>query len=481
MNDMILILNYSNEFSLETAKRLRAEQIYSRIISGAVEACQIRELQPRGLILSGESFAASGTFDVHILELGIPVLALGHASRLLLAAEGGASVDVAIKDKKVNIEYGDSPIFMNVTGSERYLKETMTLMLPPNVEEIARAGGCTIAFQNAEKRQYGLQFELERNDPDGSAILKNFARDICGCNPWWTEEAITQETEHILSDAAARGGFAVCAVSGGLNSLVAASLTHRAFGMRMTAVFVDTGLMRRGEKEQIQDTCAKMGIPLLIGNRSAEVLNALRGKIGASEKLKVVMGCLREEIMRQAEAVSEADTLVLGTYYGDLLLRGSQPNPLWRTTDIAVIEPLSDLFKDEVRMIARRLGFSDDIVERKPFPILGLAARILGEVTEERLYALRVADSIFDEELRSAGQERKLYKYFPVLASSDMTRGKEVVILRAVTTSGGMLMPARLPYDVVERTATRILSEAPVVARVLYDTTPTAMGSETFS
>ena len=181
MNDMILILNYSDTFSREIALRLRGEQVYGRIVSGMTTSAQIADLQPRGIILSGAAANAPGVFDAGILDLGIPVLALGHASHMLLAAQGGASAGIALTDKKASVRYEDSPLFTDLTGGERYMKELMTLMLPTDVQMIASAAGCTVAFENRAKKQYGVQFELERNDPEGSTILKNFARDICGC------------------------------------------------------------------------------------------------------------------------------------------------------------------------------------------------------------------------------------------------------------------------------------------------------------
>ena len=189
MNDMILILNYSDEFSMEAAKRLRAEHIFCQIISGMTTAGQIREIAPRGILMTGEPVGGTGVFDAEILQLGVPVLALGHAAHMLLAALGGASAGAALKDRTAMVTYGDSPLFSGVADGERYIPEALTLMLPPDVAMIASASGCTIAFENTAKKQYGVQFEFERNDPDSSAILTNFARDICGCDAWWTMEA----------------------------------------------------------------------------------------------------------------------------------------------------------------------------------------------------------------------------------------------------------------------------------------------------
>ena len=478
MNDSILILNYSDEFSMEVAHRLRGEQVYSRVVSGMTTASQVAQLSPKGIILCGAAGNAPGVFDAGILDLGIPVLALGHASHMLLAAQGGASAGIAISEKKANVQYEESALFAGLTEGERYLKEAMTLMLPLDVAMTASAAGCTIAFENSEKKQYGIQFELERNDPDGSSILHNFARDICGCSAWWTEEAFRREAEISIAHAASEGGYAVCSVSGGVDSAVAAVLAHEAFGDRMTALFVDTGLMRDEEAEKVRSTFEERGIPLLRVDRSGEVLEALRGKRGMSEKSEVVVALLHEEVLRQTASMPGPVTLILGTNYSDVLTGGEKES--WEDGDLIVEEPLINLFKDEVRALARQVGFGTEIADRKPFPALGLGARIIGEVTQERLHALRVAERVFREEIMSAGLERKLYKYFPIMAGEMGSFGLEMIILRAVTVSGATLVPARLPYDLVERTVARIREEAPNVARVFYDQTPTPIGQETF-
>lgn len=479
MNDMILILNYADEFSIEIARRLRAEQVYARIISGMVTAQQVREIAPSGIILSGEAGGKLGAFDADILALGVPVLAFGHASHMLLAACGGACAGTAVSEKKAYVEYGRSLLFTGVAGGERYLKESRTLMLPAEVQEIAEAGGCTVAFEDAQKKLYGVQFELERNDPEGSAILKNFARDICACSAWWSLDAALAEAVRVLEAQAARGGEAVCAVSGGVDSTVAALLAHRAFGERMTAVFVDTGLLRKGEAESVCAMYEALGIPLLCVDHSAEILSALVGRKTPEEKREVVVNSLYDEICRRGSAMTGEKTLVLGTNYSDFLQNGSNASN-WKGSGMTVTEPLLELFKDEVRSIAQRLGMPQEMVSRKPFPALGLGARIVGEITAARLGILRTAEAVFREEICEAGMERKLYKYFPVMLTSDAA-GREMIVLRAVTLTSGMLMPARLPYDLIERSVQRIMEAAPSVLRVFYDSTPTPVDQEMFS
>ena len=479
MQDMILILNYSDEFSMEIARRLRAEQIHARIAAPQTTAQQVKALAPRGVILSGEATGKEAALDEELLHLGIPVLAFGHAAHPLLRSLGGAIADTAIRRKKALIQYGESALFAGVREGERYLKEAKTLMLPTGVAETACAAGCTMAFEDAERKQYGVQFELERNDPEGTTILMNFACGICGCTAWWTTDAAREQAEAVLARAAAEGGQAVCAVSGGVDSTLAALLAHRAFGDRMTAIFMDTGLMREGEAEEIRTAFDAMGIPLLVVDRSGEILERLAHKRGIDEKRQVVTERLVEEMLRQSASIEGKKTLVLGTNYSDFLNSGSSA-PSWDESGLTVVEPLMELLKEEVRDIARMLGIGEEIVERKPFPALGLGARIVGEVTGERLHALRTAEAIFREEIRLAGMERKLYKHFLVLIGGE-TVGSELIVLRAVTLSGGQLVPARLPYDLIERTVQRIMEATPAVGRVFYDETPTPVGRETFS
>jgi len=478
MKDMMLILNHSDEFSMELARRLRSEQIHAQIVDAGITAKQISTIAPKGIVLCGAAKGARGTIDAGILALGIPVLALGHTSHLLLEELGGVCTGPAITEKKTLIEYGESMLFAGLSNSERYVEEAQTMMLPPDVQMTASAAGCTIAFEHAQKRHYGIQFELERNDPDSTSILLAFARDICGCTAWRTLDAVCEEALHMLRAAADQGANAICAVSGGVDSTVTALLTHSVFAERMTAIFVDNGLMREGETAAVRALFEELGIPLCIADRSHDILHALRGKTYLEEKSSVVADELYAEMIRQS-AVHDAKILVLGTNYNDYLLSGSAEKS-WEKSGMTIVEPLLPMFKEEIREIGTRLGMSQEAVARKPFPALGLGARIVGEVTAERLSALRMAEAVFSEEIELCGLNRKLYKYFPVLIGTNGKMGGETVILRAVTLSGEQLIPARLPYDLVERTVQRIMEQFPAVARVFYDQTQTQLGRETF-
>jgi len=359
------------------------------------------------------------------------------------------------------------------------VKQARTLMLPPDVRETARAGGCTIAFEHALKKQYGVQMELERNDPEGTTILRNFALEICGCSDEWTQETALEQAMQTLEEAAASGGVAICAVSGGVDSTVCALLTRRAFGENMKAVFVDTGLMRADETQQVRELFSSLSIPLEIVDRSGEILERLAHKKGLEEKQAVVTESMDSAMMEHCLSIAGDKTIVLGTNYTDYLNDGSSAVK-WSDSGMKIVEPLTDMLKQEVRDLAERMEMGESVVNRKPFPALGLGARIIGEVTGERLHTLRTAEVIFREEITEAGLERKLYKYFPILVCADAALSGEVIFLRAVTLSGSQLMPARLPHDLLERTVQRIMAATPDIERIFYDQTPTQAGKESF-
>lgn len=480
MKDMILILNYSNEFSMEMARRLRAEHVFAKIVDSSISAEQVCAMAPKGLILSGETTGSALELDEGILRLDMPILAMGHAAKHMLSWLGGACADAALKEKKATIEYEKSELFAGIADGERYIQEAHTLMLPPEVLETARAGGCTIAYEHSEQKRYGVQFEIERNDPEGTAIILNFALNICNCEAWWTVDAVLEQAEKMLADAAQDGGHAICAVSGGVDSTVAAYLAYRAFGERMTAIFVDTGLMRDGEAVEAKAAFEELGIPFMLVDHSGDILEKLAHKQGGEEKREVVVSSIDEAILRQCASIEGKKMLVLGTNYSDFLDNGHGETK-WNEHGLSIVEPLQDMLKHEVRELAEKLGMDAKIADRKPFPAIGLGARIIGEVTGERLHALRTAENIFHEEIEEAGLERKLYKYFPILVGNDLASGHEMMILRAVTLSGSQLIPARLPYDLVERTVQRIMAASPTITRIFYDQTPTPVGKETFS
>ena len=496
MNDMILILNYSDEFAVEAAKRLRGERVFCKIISGTTTAAQVAEIAPRGLVLCGEPKSAAGVFDAEILKLDIPVLALGHAAHMLIAAMGGACAGAAISEKKANVQYADCKLFTGVEGGERYIQEAVTLMLPADVQVTAGAGGCTIAFADDRRSLFGIQFELERNDPDGSTILKNFARDICGCMPWFTMDAALAEARRMLADASIEGGFAVCGVSGGVDSSVVAALLIKAIGKQLTCVFVDHGLLRKNEKEEV---CSVFGpgnangfdINFICVDARDRYFAKLAGVTEPERKRKII----GEEFIRvfeeQAKQIGKVDFLAQGTIYPDVVESGlggestvikSHHNVggLPDTVDFKeLVEPLRNLFKDEVRQAGRELGLPEYLVSRQPFPGPGLGIRIIGEVTPEKVAIVQDADAIWREEIAKAGLDKEISQYYAALTNmhSVGVMGDErtydyAVALRAVTTTDFMTAESyNMPWDVLGTVTSRIVNEVKHVNRVFYDCT----------
>ena len=463
MNDTILVLSYSERTSLELAKRIRGEQVFSLILPGSTTAAQIRDLQPKGIILSGEE-AGSGVLDAEILELGVPVLAVGHTAHMMLMTLGGACAGTGIFHRKVDVHFEESVLFTGAEDGERYIREAQTLMLPANLRMTASGGGCTIAFEDAERRLYGIQFEMERHDLTASAVLSNFLFSICGCEPWFTVEAALEQAEEELSEAAKDGKSAVCAVSGGLDSTVAAVLAQRVFGDRMKAVFVETGMMRASEAEIVGEIFETLNIPLEILDAREQMAKALAGVRTTAEKQQIAMDVLMETLVSSRDDAC----VILGTDYGDSLF-------LARTAkegDGELLRPLSAYFREDIVLMAEMIGLNDGLRNRKPFPPLGLGACIMGEIREEKLAILRSVDMIFREELRAAGLMPKLYDHYALLSESGAFGGGRQLLLCAHTLSGGQLMPARLPYDAVERTVSRIMEDHPSVTRVLLDETP---------
>ena len=466
MDDTILVLSFSERTAPDLAQRIRGESVFSLILPGSTTAEQIADLSPKGIILSGEE-TGGGVLDAGILSIGVPVLAVGHASHMMLTALGGACAGTAILHHRTDVHYESSPLFAGVEDGERYIRETQTLMLPGNLRMTASGGGCTIAYEDEERSLFGIQFEPERNDPTCSTILTNFLFHICNCKPWYTIEAATARSMEILESRATEGKKAILAASGGLDSTVAAEMARRAFGDRVRAVFIDTGLLRAGEAEVVKDEYAALGMELEVLDRREFIMKSLTGLRTVHEKKRAFRACLTQALSESGE--TDENCLIFGTDYNDRLYsRQSLPgleNP-------CIEEPLAACFRSEILRMAEMLGIPESVRDRKPFPPLGYGLLAMGEIRSDKIAILRGVDSIFREELRAAGLMPKLDDYYPMLSEQGAFGGGRQVLLAAHTRSGGRMMPARLPYDVVERTVSRILETYPTVTRVMLDETP---------
>ncbi|NLG25823.1 MAG: glutamine-hydrolyzing GMP synthase [Clostridiales bacterium] len=497
--DMILILDFGGAQSHSVARKVRGEKVYCEVLPFDAPIERVRGRNPKGIILvggSGDAFAPGAPdCDPAVYSSGLPMLAIGYGSRALLRAMGGRSRGPALTRQTMEVSFSPSPLFTGLTASERFIERLDLIDLPegfsPIASGVADGGGLTAAFSFEEKKLYGMQFSAEQNDPDGLAILANFARGIAGCAPWWSMDVfIEQEVARIRERVG--GGSALMGISGGVDSAVCAALMHRAIGRRMHCVYVDTGLMRKGETELVRRLFGEqMDMQLVVVDARERFLARLAGVTDPDQKRRAIGDEFVRAFEDEARTIGHVEFLVQGTIYPDViqsfgatdsLMMGARGDaPLFE----AVLEPVRALFKDEVRQVGEALGMSREIVGRQPFPGVGLALRCVGEVTERKLATLREADAIFREEIEAAGLDRRIWQYFAVL--TDMRSvgvapgGREygqVVALRAVSSVDATTAIAyRLPYDLLERVVSRITAEAPDVARVVYDVTgkPPAM------
>ena len=480
-NDFILVLDLGGPEAIEMARKLRNQRYYTEIMSRTADIELFRRKAPRGILVVGGEDVPS-RFPKAVLALGVPVLSLGSAARMMLEACGARSEGVLLKDQATQISFMSCPLFDTLSESDRYLARVDGFALPEGFQSIATTlEGFSPAFANLERSLYGLQFYAESNDPDGGVILSNFAEKICGCTPIWTlEDYIDEETRFIRERVGE--GRALMAVSGGVDSAACAMLMRKAIGSRLECVFIDNGLLREGEAELVLNTFEyDLGLPLLHIDARERFLNRLRGVTDPVEKHRVIYDEYMAVMTEARGQRPEADFFVQGTIYSDLLIGGSSDEVYARRFDAGRrLEPIRMLFKDEVRRLAELLGLPPALVSRQPFPSPGLAIRCLGEVTEDRLALLRRADAILREEVQASGQDKRLSQYFAVLGASrtlgrrdDAYRYEYVCTLRAVSEQNTTAYSVgKLPYDLLDRVAGRIIAEVPGINRVTYDISP---------
>lgn len=491
--DMILVVDYGGTQVQSTARKLRGDQVYCEILPPDAAPGLLADPNVKGILLVGEPDEAQEVGEA-LYTAGLPVLALGACARRLCVAMGGKALAAQIEARTAQITFADSALFDGLIESDRYFDRVDMLELPDGCDAIAFSpGGVVPAFSDEEKKIYGLQFYAETNDPDGLRILSNFARGVCGCTPWWSMEAFAAEFEERMN-AEFPTGTALLAISGGVDSSVCAAIMHRAIGDRLKCVFVDTGLMRLGEREIVKKVFLDdLGLDFVIVDAADRFLGRLQGISDPEQKREAVADEMMHVIANEARGFGKIDCLVQGTIYPDVLSAKSSDSGCPKDTTALMdhiefdllVEPLRMLFKDEVRELGEVLGLPKEIISRQPFPEAGLAVRCIGEVTRERLDMLGRADAIFREEIADAGLDRRIWQYFAVLTgckSYGMRDGKPsyeyAIALRAVSSQDAISAYAyRLPYDLLERVVARITTEVEGVNRVLYDATgkPPAM------
>jgi GMP synthase (glutamine-hydrolysing) len=500
-HETVIILDFGSQYTQLIARRVREAGVYCEILPFSTTIDELRTRTPKGLILSGGPSSvydkAAPRMPADLLSNGsVPILGICYGLHLIAHKLGGdvrpatsreygyARLEVTDPSSRL---FTGLPVEMDVWMSHGDYVTT----LPDGFQVTAKTAGAINAFENRKRGIYGVQFHPEvAHTPLGAQILRNFLLDICGCKGDWTPAAAIAEQVERIQTTLAESGRAICGLSGGVDSSVAAALVHRAVGERQTCLFIDNGLLREGEFESTLAVLKrKMKLNIVGVDASEEFLNGLRGVTDPEVKRKRIGAAFIDVFEREATKIGEVDFLVQGTLYPDVIESVSVKGPsatikshhnvggLPEKMNLRLIEPLRELFKDEVRLIGAELGVPDEILHRHPFPGPGLAVRILGEVTEERLRILRGADRILDEELRRAELYAAVWQSFAVLlpvstvgVMGDERTYEQVIALRAVTSVDGMTADwARLPHDLLARVSTRIVSEIKGVNRVVYD------------
>lgn len=498
----IVILDFGGQYTQLIARRVRECKVYSEVLPYHASVEQIRAIGPKGIILSGGPASVlekdAPRCDLGIWELGVPVLGICYGMQLTAHLLGGAV------EKAAKREYGRIRVTMDdrenllkgmSESSSNWMSHTYQVKVcPPGFHAIAHAENCPVAaMANPEKHFYGVQFHPEvTHSEEGKVLLHTFLRDICGCAGDWTMEAYAQTAVRNIREAVGETGTVLLALSGGVDSSVAAALIYKAIGDRLTCVYVDHGFMRKGESEQVAEVFSKtFPVRFIPVDASEEFYADLQDVSDPEQKRKIIGRDFIRVFKREAEKLGKLDYFAQGTIYPDVIESGQAtgaavikshhnvgglPKELGFTE---LIEPLRMLFKDEVRALGETLGLPHDLVWRQPFPGPGLAIRVIGAVDREKVGIVRASDAILREEIKNAGLDADIHQYFTVLTGvrSVGVMGDErtydyTVALRAVTTDDFMTADwARIPYDVVRVISARIVNEVPHVNRVVLDVT----------
>jgi GMP synthase (glutamine-hydrolysing) len=495
--DRVLVVDFGAQYAQLIARRVREARVFSEIVPRDITSSQIKEKDPVGIILSGgpSSVYAEDAYgiDAEIFELGIPVFGICYGHQLMAQTLGGAVASTGTS------EFG--PADLRVVGKSQLFvdqPEHQQVWMSHNDAVSDAPEGFSVtastpdapvaAMEDTERRFYGVQFHPEvKHTEHGQEVLEHFLWNVCRARPTWTHAGIIEQSVDAIC-VAVGDGVAICGLSGGVDSSVAAALVHKAIGDRLVCVFVDHGLMRHGEGEQVEATFRDtFGMNLIHVKAEDRFLSALEGVTDPEEKRKIIGELFIRVFEEVASGIDGADHLVQGTLYPDVIESGTKDAAKIKShhnvgglpddIEFELVEPLRDLFKDEVRAVGEELGLPEEIVWRQPFPGPGLAVRIIGDITKERLDILRAADVIVLEEIRRAGLYREIWQTFGVLPAiksvgvqGDGRTYAYPLIVRAVTSDDAMTADwARLPYEVLAKISSRVINEVDGINRVAYD------------
>jgi GMP synthase (glutamine-hydrolysing) len=508
--DTVLVVDFGAQYAQLIARRVREAHVYSQIVPRTMPLAEMLARRPKGIILSGGPASVhvenAPSIDAELYHAGVPILGICYGAQLIAQQLGGEV------GRTGGGEYGRTPLRLTETRSPLFseLSDEQVVWMshgdaiagaPPGFRVTATTSGAPVAaLEDRDRAVYGVQFHPEvAHTERGQEVLKTFLYDVCGCRPSWTNTSIIEEA---VAEVRAQVGRerVLCGLSGGVDSAVAAALVHKAVGDQLTCVFVDTGLMRLGEAEQVEETFrGQFHVDLVHVKAADRFLGALDDVADPERKRKVIGETFIRVFEEVARDVEDARFLVQGTLYPDIVESGGSDDAAEQAIikshhnvgglpddmELELVEPLRNLFKDEVRRVGEELGLPEEIVWRQPFPGPGLAVRVAGTITPERLDILRRADSIVLEEIRRAGLYRQIWQSFAVLpvvrtvgVMGDERTYEYPVVVRAVTSDDAMTADwARLPADVLERISSRIINEVSGVNRVAYDITSKPPGT----
>jgi len=506
--DTVLVVDFGAQYAQLIARRVREAHVYSEIVPHRITSAEVKKKNPRAIILSGgpKSVHVEGApvLDPAIYDLGIPIFGICYGHQLIAQQLGGEvsrggrgeyGRALLTRTNETSILLSDLPSEYSVWMSHF----DFVARMPDGFVSSASTPDAPIAvMENAQRKVWAVQFHPEVvHSEHGQKILERFLIQLAGCTPNWTMDSII-DTQVAAIRAQVGNARAICGLSGGVDSSVAAALVHKAIGAQLTCVYVDTGLMRKGESEQVVEMFQRnMGIELIHVRAGEKFFDKLTGVVEPEAKRKAIGELFVRIFEENTGGVTDAEFLVQGTLYPDVIESGGSDGNasvikshhnvggLPEDMTLKLVEPLRTLFKDEVRKLGSELGLPDEMVWRQPFPGPGLGVRIIGEVTPERVATLQEADAIVREEVRLAGLEREIWQAFAVLADirsvgvmgDERTYGHPIII-RAVTSDDAMTADwARLPYDLLEKMSNRIINEVPGINRVVYDVTSKPPGT----